>query len=262
MKSQLKRLASVIRYRSKPPRNTQFPVVGHEHVGIGRSANGSVGETFLSHKGRPTSKWSHYLGVYELHLSRIRQTHPGGHVKLIEIGVAEGGSLDVWRSYFGPTCKIVGIDIDPKINGKVNEEITVITGSQSDASVLDKALSVLGGSVDVVIDDGSHYGRDQIVSLEYLWPYLSEGGVYIVEDLHTSYWSDFAGGPRRRGTFIEYTKRMIDDMHLWYHRRPQTNLATEAMRSVTSITCHDSMVVLTKGFRTSPTRMDFGHRGS
>jgi cephalosporin hydroxylase len=227
-----------------------------------KGVDGSVGATFLAHTGRPTTKWTHYPDVYDLYFSRIRQVNPTGHVKLIEIGVAEGGSLDVWRAYFGSTCSVVGIDVNPRIDGEIDAGITVLTGSQADPVVLNQALTQLGGSVDVVIDDGSHLGRDQIASFEHLWPRLNEGGIYIVEDLHTSYWSEFEGGPGRRGTFIEYSKRLIDDMHLWYHRRPQTLLAKEAMHTVASIAIHDSIVVLTKGLRQSPRRISFGSTGS
>jgi len=253
-----RRISRLARYRSKPPKGMQFPVASKSRIPLDLVARGTVGEVFLSHIGRPTSKWTHYLGIYEMYLSRVREAISSDGVRLIEIGVAEGGSLEVWRKYFGINSKVVGIDIAPEVRGVLDEGIKVVTGSQTDIAVLEKGVRILGGSVDVVIDDGSHRGRDQVESFEYLWPKLNHGGVYIVEDLHTSYWTDFSGGPGRRGTFMEYAKLLIDDMHLWYHQRSRTRLAEEMMHSLQSIACHDSVIVMTKAVRTQPTRVDFG----
>lgn len=256
------RIVGKLRYRSKPPRGIQFPVIERTQLDFVNATGNSVGQVFQSHEGRPTSKWVHYLDIYDHYLSRVRTqcACSDQEIKLIEVGVAEGGSLEVWREYFGPNCRVVGIDVDPQIKGDVGEGISVLIGSQSDEGVLKEAVSLLGGSVDVVVDDGSHKGRDQIATFEYLWPKLRDGAVYIVEDLHTAYWWDFEGGPGRRGTFIEYAKLLIDDMHMWYHRRPQTKLAPVACRTVDSIAFHDSIVAITKGVRSNPTRVDFGSR--
>lgn len=236
----------------------QFPVVSHNQIPLEYVGKGTVGETFLSHVGRPTSKWTQYLDVYEMYLSRVREAKSSSAVNLIEIGVADGGSLEVWRRYFGNNSKVVGIDIDPKVSGVLDEGIKIVTGSQTDVAALEHCVHILGGSIDVVIDDGSHRGRDQIESFEYLWPRLNYGGVYFVEDLHTSYWTDFSGGPGRRGTFVEYAKLLMDDMHLWYHRRTHTRLAREMMHSLQSISCHDSLIVMTKSRKAQPTRVNFG----
>jgi hypothetical protein len=245
---------------SRPPKNSHFPVIKKTEVFMKRASIGSVGHLYQSHEGRPSSKWSHYLDVYDYHFEPIRKRTFDQGVRLIEIGVAEGGSLEVWQRYFGPKSQIVGIDIQPQVTGSLGTTITLVTGSQSDSKVVDEACSVLGGAVDVVIDDGSHRGRDQIRTFEMLWSRLSEGAVYVVEDLHTSYWAEFEGGPGRRGTFIEYAKLLVDDIHLTYHRRPRTKMGHVAARSIESIAFYDSMVVLTKGSRTNPSRVDFGQR--
>jgi hypothetical protein len=72
------------------------------------------------------------------------------------------------------------------------------------------------GGIDIVIDDGSHVGRHQIASFEFLYPRLSERGIYVCEDLHCSYWPTHEGGLRRDGTFAEYTKALIDRSQAWY----------------------------------------------
>ena len=194
-----------------------------------------------------------------MHLEPIRNHKVHDSARVIEIGVAEGGSLEVWRKYFGPRSRIVGIDIAPQVQGPLSNGIDLLIGSQSDPQILKAACEILNSQIDVVIDDGSHRGRDQIKTFETLWPYLANGAVYIVEDLHTSYWAEFRGGPGRRGTFIEFAKLLVDDMHLDYHRRQRTQMGDTAARTLESIAFYDSMVVMTKGIKDKPSRVDFGH---
>ena len=82
--------------------------------------------------------------------------------------------------------------------------------------VLAAAIEQLEGSVDLVIDDGSHLGRHQIASFEYLYPRLSVYGLYACEDIQCCYSSEFEGGYRRDGTFVEYAKGLIDRLHAWH----------------------------------------------
>jgi cephalosporin hydroxylase len=174
---------------------------------------GELETLFYSHKGRIVHKWHHYLEIYERHFEPLRQQqHP---LRILELGVSRGGSLELWRKYFGPDARIVGIDIDPACADRVDPENTVMIGDQSDPAFLASAIDRLGG-IDIVIDDGSHVGRHQIASFEFLCPRLSEHGVYVCEDLHCSYWHTHEGGHRRPGTFIEFTKELIDRLHAWY----------------------------------------------
>ena len=50
------------------------------------------------------------------------------------------------------------------------------------------------GPFDIIIDDGGHTMEQQIASIETLFPALNEGGVYLCEDTHTSYWESTAAG--------------------------------------------------------------------
>jgi 23S rRNA U2552 (ribose-2'-O)-methylase RlmE/FtsJ len=175
---------------------------------------GALEAIFYGHKGRIANKWHHYLEIYERHFEPLRQReHPP---RILELGVSRGGSLEIWRKYFGADARIVGIDIDPACMDRVDPENTVIVGDQSDPAVLASAIERLGGGVDLVIDDGSHLGRHQISTFDYLYPKISERGVYVCEDLHCSYWSTHEGGLRREGTFIEHAKALIDRLHGWY----------------------------------------------
>lgn len=167
---------------------------------------------------------------------------------MLEIGVNGAGSLDMWREYFGSDATIYGIDINPECAAFDTPQTPVRIGSQDDPDFLQNVVREMGG-LDVVLDDGSHKGRHQRKSFEVLFPLLNEGGLYIIEDTHTSYWLRFGGGMGRRGTAIEFAKRMVDDMHAWYHRR---RAKTPAQHEVGSVIFHDSIIVIEKQRRDPP----------
>ena len=128
---------------------------------------------FRHHVGRRVDKWQHYFPIYDRHFDRFR----GKPVRVLEIGVDHGGSLQIWKRYFGESAHIVGLDIDPRCAEYQEDQIQVRIGNQSDVALL-KSL----GSFDIVIDDGSHRLQDQLASFEALWP--STRGVYLIEDCH------------------------------------------------------------------------------
>ena len=105
---------------------------------------GELEALFYSHKGRIAHKWHHYLEIYERHFEPLRQQQRP--LRILELGVSRGGSLELWRKYFGPDARIVGIDIDPACAERVDPENTVIIGDQSDPAVLASAIERLGGT--------------------------------------------------------------------------------------------------------------------
>jgi hypothetical protein len=201
---------------------------------------------FFSHNGRRTHKWGQYLPVYERHFSSFRNKP----VKLLEIGVCHGGSLQLWQKYFGSDATIFGIDIDPRAKIGDDGTVSVRIGSQADPLFLKSVVTEMGG-VDIVIDDGSHIASHQRISFETLFPLLSDGGLYLAEDLHTSYWRI-----RRKGSFIEEMKLLIDDIHFWYHQKPQR--FSKSHLNVGAIHFYDSMVVIEKRKVSRPYHMAVG----
>jgi hypothetical protein len=175
---------------------------------------GELQAIFYAHEGRIAHKWHHYLEIYERHFEPLRQRPEP--LRILELGVSFGGSLEIWRKYFGPEARIVGIDIDPACAERADPDVDILIGDQSDPALLATALERLGGGVDLVIDDGSHIGHHQTASFEYLYPRISERGVYVCEDLHCSYWPDYEGGYRRTGTFVEFTKDLLDRLQGWF----------------------------------------------
>ena len=87
---------------------------------------------YYSHRARLAYKWHHYLELYDRHLSRFR----GRPVRILELGIFSGGSLQIWKSYFGEHAAIHGVDIDPSCAQFVEERIVPHIGSQSDAAFL------------------------------------------------------------------------------------------------------------------------------
>lgn len=204
-------------------------------------ANNDMERIFYSHQGRPSAKWHHYLEVYDRHLARFR----GKQVRLLEIGVQHGGSLQIWRQYFGPQAIIYGIDINEKCRDFDDVDARVRIGSQADPEFLQTVVKEMGG-VDIVIDDGSHVASHQKISFECLYPLLNDYGVYLCEDLQAAYWPVFHdGGYKRPGTFIEMAKDLIDDMHAWYHEEGSTILDTAA-ESIHSLSVYEGIVAIEK----------------
>lgn len=160
-------------------------------------ASGGFADLFFEHDGRLVQKYVHYLPIYEKYFAGRR----GQPVRFLEIGVAQGGSLQLWRKYFGANAVIFGVDIVKQCRTVADPDVQVRIGSQRDPLFLKAVVEEMGG-VDIVVDDGSHQASDQRITFETLFPLLSDGGVYIVEDLHTAYWFSYGGGLRRTGTFV------------------------------------------------------------
>jgi hypothetical protein len=212
---------------------------------------GTLAETFFKHKGRVVHKWVHYLEIYERYFAQYRNTP----VRMLEIGVFKGGSLEMWREYFGEAATIFGIDINPDCAGYVTAPNQVRIGSQDDPLFLKRVMSEMG-TPDIVLDDGSHIGRHQRKSFDTLFPLIKAGGLYVIEDLHTSYWPEgFAGGYRRDSTAIGHIKQMIDDMHAWYHNCPAT---TPAKTDIGAIHIYDSIAFIEKQRRQQPGHIQVG----
>jgi Methyltransferase domain len=101
---------------------------------------------------------------------------------VLEIGVYSGGSLGMWRSYFGPQSHIIGLDIEESCKAYESDHVQIEIGDQSDRNFWQNFKKKIG-PVDVIIDDGGHLPKQQKVTLEELLPHLNPGGVYLCEDI-------------------------------------------------------------------------------
>jgi cephalosporin hydroxylase len=197
-------------------------------------------DIFLNHQGRVIHKWKHYFPAYEAHFARFINRP----IVFLEIGCGQGGSLQMWKRYFGPHALIIGLDINPACAQFAEDQIAVRIGDQSDPAFLARVLEEFG-TPDVVLDDGSHVMAHIEASFRFLYPRTAAGGVYMVEDLHTAYWPDYGGGLRRPGTFIETAKHLVDELNADWTQGALP--ATDFTRATQSMHFYDSLVVFERG---------------
>ncbi|MDR6604495.1 hypothetical protein J2732_005530 [Achromobacter deleyi] len=159
------------------------------------------------HTGKVSDKWEIYLEEY----GRILDPYREKSVRLLEIGIQNGGSLEIWPKYFPNASKLVGCDINPDCAALryVDPNTRVIVG---DANAIETYATIINESAtfDIIIDDGSHSSGDIIKSFCLYFPVLAQGGTFIAEDLHCSYWKDFEGGLFDPYSSISFFKLLID----------------------------------------------------
>ena len=136
-------------------------------------------EYFNAHQsGKGIWKWHHYFGIYHRHFSKF----VGREVHIAEVGVFGGGSLDMWKAYFGPRCHVYGVDIEPACKNCESDRVKIFIGDQGDRQFW-KTFREQVPALDILVDDGGHVPEQQIVTLEEILPHLRPGGVYLCEDV-------------------------------------------------------------------------------
>jgi hypothetical protein len=174
------------------------------------------------------NKMAHYLPVYESAFGD--RDRP---VRMLEIGVNFGGSLELWRKYFThPGSVVVGIDYNEKCTQFDNPEhnMYVRIGKQQDQEFLRGVVEEFG-PFDIVLDDASHIPAFTLQSFRYLFLHgLNDDGVYLVEDLHSCYSPDssepfpdkswFQGANDGSPQFIHFVMQLMDIMHAHWLQTP------------------------------------------
>ncbi|WP_262966380.1 class I SAM-dependent methyltransferase [Methylobacter psychrophilus] len=169
--------------------------------------NKTLTELYQESSGKVSLKWELYLKEYDRMLAEY-QDRP---VNILEIGVQNGGSLAVWSQYFRNARGIVGVDIDQKCQSLIysDDRIKIIIGDCCQQDVLEK-ITRQTATFDLVFDDGSHKSADIIKAFLLYFPKLTIDGVYIIEDLHCSYWENYEGGLFDSYSSIAFIKKLID----------------------------------------------------
>lgn len=147
-------------------------------------------------------KHSTYFEAYDALFTRYRDRP----ITFVEIGVLGGGSLFMWREFFGPKARIIGVDLNPNARKWQEHGFEIFIGSQSDPAFWESFRAEVG-PVDILLDDGGHTYSQQIVTTEAMLTTIRDNGLLVVEDTHTSYMDGF--GPQKF-SFVEYSKRMVD----------------------------------------------------
>ncbi len=206
-----------------------------------------LAEVFFEHQGQVSDKWEQYLGIYEFELASLIARDRA--IALLEIGIQNGGSLEIWRKYLPEGSRVTGIDIDERCaNIPLQSDIEIIICDASNRESLDTAL---GARIfDVIIDDGSHVSGHIIATFKALFPRLRPGGKFIIEDLHACYFASFKGGYRHPGSAIEWLKNIVDWLNIDHFdgRLCAENLADirSAPNEIARVTFYDSVAVIEK----------------
>ena len=213
----------------------------------------SIRELFYEHDGRLIHKWDHYFEIYERYFFKYR----GKKLNILEIGISHGGSMQLWKKYFGEHANIFAIDVNPECEKLQQENTTIFIGSQSDPVFLKRTMEQLP-MLDIIIDDGGHTMDQQKVSFMHLYPKVKDGGIYLVEDTHTSYWHEFHGGYKSANSFIEYSKDLVDSLYDGHIEDEPRLILNDITRNINCITFFDSIVVFEKQFRERPFHIQKG----
>jgi cephalosporin hydroxylase len=171
--------------------------------------------SYKSFMSSPHVSYKHttYFDSYDHFFDKYR----GKEITFVEIGILDGGSLFMWREYFGAQARIIGIDLNPEAKKWEKEGFEIYIGSQSDPNFWERFVSDVG-EIDIVLDDGGHTYSQQIITTENLLPHIKNGGLIVIEDTHTSYMSGFGDA---RFTFIEYVKESIDKINMRFGKFPK-----------------------------------------
>jgi hypothetical protein len=167
----------------------------------------SYAEIHQSHTGKVSDKWSSYLPAYD----RIYRDIRLNPVRILEIGVQNGGSLEVLDKYFPNAAKIVGCDIVPACGALryANPNVSVIVGDANAPEVRERIASALA-PIDLLIDDGSHRSADIIATFAGYFPLIAPGGIYLIEDTATLYAEAWGGGVLNQRSAQYLFKQLID----------------------------------------------------
>ncbi len=172
-----------------------------------RDGSPSLQTLYSQHQGKQSDRWSLYLSEYD----RILTDHRQQPVRLLEIGVQNGGSLEIWSSYFPAAQQIVGCDINPECAQLRYDDarVSVVVGD-ANTDEAEARIAAICPNFDLVIDDGSHRSDDIARSFARYFPRLADGGIFIAEDLHCSYWAAFKGGLFDPTSSMAFFRRLTD----------------------------------------------------
>ncbi len=160
------------------------------------------------------SNWHNYTKIYAQYFGPLKNLP----LKFLEIGIFEGNGVKLWETYF-KKAELHFMDISFDRVKYFSERSFYHLADQENPKDLLSVMQKTGGNFDIILDDGGHTMKQQLISFQTLFPYVKSGGLYIIEDLHTSYWKSYGGDgtlaePKAGSkTFIQFLKNLIDDVN-------------------------------------------------
>jgi hypothetical protein len=214
-------------------------------------------ELYERHAGKVSDKWSSYVDVYADIFEPLRSDP----VRILEIGIQNGGSLELLDSFFTNARLILGCDVNPRCGDLVyrSDRISVIVGNSTLPDTISRVRRH-SERFDIIIDDGSHKSRDIVANFARYFPMLEPGGLYVVEDLHCSYWGSHGGGFQRSDSSMEFLKRLCDAVNFehWsdgrkpgsllasFRRRYGIDLDDSELARIQNVSFYNSLTVIRK----------------
>lgn len=182
-------------------------------------------------------KVSSYFPVYDAQFAKYRGKKD---LVLVEIGVMNGGSLFMWRAYFGDNARIIGVDFSPTAVAMREKGFEIFIGDQSSPEFWRDFFEKVG-KIDILVDDGGHTNKHQILTVECCLDHIRNGGTILVEDVGTSYMRQY-GNPSKY-SFVNYCKSLVDKIQA---RSPEPSpvAGSRFSASVFSICFFESIVCL------------------
>jgi hypothetical protein len=154
-------------------------------------------------------KLTSYFDIYESLFSEFKKKP----ITFVEVGIFGGGSLFMWKKYFHPKSRIIGIDLNPKSKNYEKYGFEIFIGDQEDENFWKNFYKKVG-KIDILLDDGGHTDIQQTQTLISSINNIKENGIIAIEDVHTSYLTEF-GNPSS-SSFINYSKKIVDLINYRY----------------------------------------------
>lgn len=216
------------------PRRTLAPLPLPAPLSYPQSANQSRSRASYDRAPFLSIKHTTYFSVYDTLFSPFIGRAP----TIVEIGVLGGGSLFMWRDFFGQDARIIGVDLNPDAIWLRDHGFEIHIGSQSDPSFWEDFFRNVG-DVDIILDDGGHTFTQQIITASTVLDHIKNGGLLVVEDTHSSYMAEF-GGPSRL-SFISWAKNLVDGVN---HRFSGLSEKHDSDHQVWSVQFFESIVAI------------------
>tara|TARA_Y100001958_G_C21155339_1_gene490506 strand:+ start:98 stop:943 length:846 start_codon:yes stop_codon:yes gene_type:complete len=217
---------------------------------------------------RYSIKWSNYFAIYE----NLFKKFVNKKIIFVEIGVGNGGSLFMWKKFFGNKARIIGIELNPDAKKLEKFGFEIFIGDQSDPLFWKKFYNKVG-KIDVLLDDGGHKNIQQITTFMESYNHIKQNGIIVVEDTHTSYMKKKGFKNPSNYSFINFCKLIVENLH---RRNPSINKNLNILsKKIESIYFYDSIVSINFGYkRLNKTKMfennlklrnyfiDYRHKGN
>jgi hypothetical protein len=218
---------------------------------------------------RYSIKWNNYFDIY----NNLFKKFVNKKITFVEVGIGNGGSLFMWRKFFGKKAKIIGIELNPEAKKLEKFGFKISIGDQSDPHFW-KSFYKKYGKVDILLDDGGHRNIQQITTFMESYSHVKPNGKIVVEDTHTSFMKKKGFKNPSKYSFINFSKLIVENMH---RRNPMLDKELNKLsKKIESVFYYDSIVSINFGSKKQFKKtillendsmkrdyfVDFRHRGS